>query len=77
MNPGDIEQILEQVATGAITPRKGVAHLVAGGFVEGDAEETVLFARGGSDIVEIGEDGRERYHGSGRLVSEVEAEMAK
>jgi len=70
-----IGRILECLARKEITPRQAVEKLVAAGLGSADAGETVFVALGGSDLVEIGEDGLKRFRPSGRLVSEVEAQM--
>lgn len=76
MNSAEIEIHLAALLRGEATPRATIALLVAGGTDPVDAEQFVFVALGGSDLVETGADGRERYP-SGRLVSEVLAEMAK
>lgn len=74
-DPTKVEAILERLARQEITPRQAIAELVTRGFNRGDAGETVLFALGGSDLIETGTDGIARYHPSGRTVREVDDEM--
>jgi hypothetical protein len=75
MTDTEIEQLLDEVATTRRGARAAVARLVAAGHHPEAAEEMVFTALGGSDLVETGADGRERFFGSGRLVREVLAEM--
>lgn len=67
--------ILCRLTRKEITPRQAMEQLVAAGMGSADARETVFVALGGSDLVEIGEDGLKRCRPSGRLVNEVETEM--
>lgn len=75
--PDNIETILERLARRDLTPRQAVRALESAGCSRADAAEYVFTALGGGDLVETGPDGLARYHHSGRLVSEVEAEMAR
>jgi hypothetical protein len=70
-----IGRILECLARKKIAPRQAVEKLVSAGLGSADAGEAVFAALGGSDLVEIGEDGLKRFRPSGRFVNEVEAEM--
>jgi hypothetical protein len=77
MNAEEIEALLEQVEANVVLPRAAVAQLAAAGFERDDAQQMVFAALGGSDLVEEGEDGRERYVPSGKLVREVKAAMSR
>jgi hypothetical protein len=77
MKPDQIEAELQSMLAGAQTPRATIAKLIAGGGDETDSTQLVFAALGGSDLVEVGEDQRERYMPSGKLVSEVAVQMAK
>lgn len=77
MNNAETETLLEQVSAGTVSPRTAIATLVNGGEDRVDAEQMVFAALGGSDLAEVGDDGRERYMPSGKLVREVAAAMAK
>lgn len=70
----EIDRILGAVVGGELAPRAAVAQLRAAGHL--DAEDLVFFALGGATTSEVGPDGRERYP-SGRLVADVEADMAR
>lgn len=68
--------LLERMARDLATPAQTVGALIGAGYRLAEARELVFYALGGSDLVEIGKDGAERYHASGRLVDEVERLMA-
>lgn len=59
------------IAQGRITPRDAIAALVAVQHTSAEARELVFIALGGSDLVETGPDGVDRYP-SGKTVDEVE-----
>ena len=71
----DINSVLECLARREITARQATRRLVALGLETALATEAVHVALGGSDLVEKGTDGTERYQPSGRSVSEVAMEM--
>lgn len=71
------ELVLAAVAAGDFTAREGSSRLVAGGYSPQDAQDMVFTALGGSDLVEVGDDGRERYVPSGKLVREVNEAMRR
>ena len=77
MTNDEIELILGRAARGELLASAAIAQLVAGDVTPGEAEQAVFLALGGGDLVEIGADGLERYTHSGKLVTEVEAEMGK
>ena len=77
MNNTEIEALLENLVRGQTTANQVQAQLVAAGYSAGDAEQAVFSALGGGDPVEIGADAKERYKHSGKLVSEIEQEMAR
>jgi hypothetical protein len=64
----------DSVEAGRIRPHAAIATLVADGHDEPSASELVFVAIGGSDVVEIGADGVERYP-SGKTVAEIERQM--
>lgn len=76
MNPA-VETILADVAGQRLSPRDSIAALVRLGFDDEDAEQAVFTTLGGGDLVTTGEDGLERYHHSGRLVTDVLADMER
>lgn len=75
MNEQAIEALLESIATTRRGARAAIARLTAAGHDPEDAEQMIFTALGGGDLVVTGDDGRERFHHSGRLVREVLAEM--
>ena len=77
MNDGEIEAELQAMLAGGRTPRATIAVLVDRGVDAVDAQQYVFCALGGSDVVETGDDGRERFKPSGRLVREVAADLAR
>ena len=66
----------EALAQGKISPRAAIAALVAAGHSTDEANDLVFSSLGGSDLVEIGKDGVERYP-SGKTIAEVEQAMQK
>lgn len=62
------------IAQGRISPRDAIAALVAVHHTSAEARELVFMALGGSDLVEKGPDGVDRYP-SGKSVAEVERLM--
>lgn len=76
MTNDELSKLIEDALAHRITAKAAIAKLVADGYEEADAEELVFFAFGGSDLVETGPDGVDRYPG-GRTVAEVEADMER
>jgi len=72
-----MKDICEKLERGEISARQAIAQMQAAGLDAGAARELAFISLGGSDLVETGDDGRERYLPSGRLVRDVEAEMAR
>lgn len=76
MTDDEVRQLLNSVGKYETTARTAIRQLVSDGYDQDLASELVLIALGGGDIIEVGADGRERYE-SGRLVADVEADMAR
>lgn len=76
MNTSELDQLLRSVTSGQTLAREAIRQLVAAGHDQELAAEIVFIALGGSDTIEEGADGRERYP-SGRLVADVQADMAR
>lgn len=57
----ETNNILEQAAAGTLKPDDAIAQLVAKGRHPVEAEEFVLLAMGGSDRIDIGEDGKKYF----------------
>lgn len=76
MNQTEVDALLAEVARGAVTPRTAIALLLINGREKADAERSVFLALGGGGAIEKDALGRERYAGSGRLVSEVQQALA-
>lgn len=84
MTNDEIENLLGQVESGTILPRAAIALLTVSDpldgsrqFDEDQARELVFITLGGGDLVSIDVEGQERYARSGRLVSEVAADMER
>lgn len=75
MKDQDIEAELQKLLSGQGTARETIARLAARGVEPLDAQQFVFCALGGSDVVEVGDDGRERYQPSGKLVREIAAAL--
>ena len=76
----EIETILARLAgeqAPPLTARQAIALLLAGGYGEPFATELVFTNLGGSDLIQTGADGIERYFDSGKTVAEVDAAMAR
>ncbi|HLP01681.1 MAG TPA: hypothetical protein VK163_06620 [Opitutaceae bacterium] len=76
MNTAELDRLLTAVTRGDTLAREAIRQLVAAGHDQDLAAELVFIALGGGDVIETGSDGRERY-ASGRLVADVQAEMAR
>lgn len=73
----EIEALMSQVALGAVTPRTALSLLVINGIDRPAAAKHVFHALGGRDSMYIDGSGRARYAASGKLVLEVEREIAE
>lgn len=73
----EVEALLTQVALGTVTAKTAIALLVLKGEDRDQAARLTFYALGGRDATEVGPDGRARYAGSGKLVSEVERAIAE
>ncbi len=71
-DPKKIEAVLEQLDRHELTARAAMDQLVTLGLTEAIARDAVFTLLGGSSIVN-----GDRYEPSGRLVSDVEADMQK
>ncbi len=76
MCQAEIEAVLEQVARGTIRARTAIALMVHGGVDPHLAAQRTFLALGGSDTIQLDAEGRPRYAGSGKLVTEIEAAIA-
>lgn len=76
MSKAEIAELLAEVQRGVVTVRTAISLMVINGVDRSEAANFVFHALGGRDRVEIGHDGRSRYTGSGKLVSEVENQIA-
>jgi hypothetical protein len=72
----ELQAILEQVTRGTVQAKTAIALLVANGEDRQEATRLTFHALGGRDEMESDADGRMRYVGSGRLVSDVERAIA-
>lgn len=77
MTPTEIETLLVNVATTREGAQAAIVQLVDAGHTPADAEEWVLAALGGGDIIETNADGIEVYLESQKPVAEVQAELAR
>jgi len=73
--PAEIDAILGRCARKEIPAFLAIGPLVECGLSVNDARQAIFAALGGSDVIQIGEDGKEHYMPSGRLVADVEKEM--
>lgn len=69
------EEIYAMLQAGSITGKQAVDSLVSLGMPQLEAQESVFIELGGDDVIEIHEDGTNRYAISGKTVEEVEAAM--
>ena len=72
ISPPEIEALLAHVATGAVAPKTAHALLTLHGLSGEGAARRIFLALGGGDRTELDAEGRARYVGSGKLVTEVE-----
>ena len=72
ISEAEIEALMAHVASGAVAPKTAHALLTLHGLSGENAARHVFAALGGTDRTELDADGRARYVGSGKLVTEVE-----
>jgi len=68
--------LLAEVSRGVVSVKTAISLLAVNGVDRSEAATLVFRALGGRDRTEIGGDGRARYVGSGKLVVEVEHQIA-
>ncbi len=76
MSSNEIDELLAQVAGGAVAPKTAVALMLHHGEDRTRAARLVFHALGGSDTTELDPQGRPRYVESGKLVADVEKAIA-
>lgn len=72
MSDPEIDALVTEVRRGVITVKTALSLLAINGIDRSAAAKLVFQALGGSDATEVDSEGRTRYVGSGKLVSEVE-----